>query len=112
MGLRRGIMAAMVITLMLQVAMCKSEISRADFPNGFTFGTASSAFQYEGAVKEDGRGPSVWDTFSHTFGKILDFSNADVAVDQYHRYEEDIQLMKDMGMDAYRFSISWTRIFP
>ncbi|KAL4331069.1 hypothetical protein AHAS_Ahas13G0463200 [Arachis hypogaea] len=112
MELRRGIMAAMVITLMLQVARCKSEISRADFPNGFTFGTASSAFQYEGAVKEDGRGPSVWDTFSHTFGKILDFSNADVAVDQYHRYEEDIQLMKDMGMDAYRFSISWTRIFP
>ncbi|XP_016190889.1 beta-glucosidase 40 [Arachis ipaensis] len=91
MGLRRGIMAAMVITLMLQVAMCKSEISRADFPNGFTFGTASSAFQYEGAVKEDGRGPSVWDTFSHTFGKILDFSNADVAVDQYHRYEYQIQ---------------------
>ncbi|KAF3486605.1 hypothetical protein F2Q69_00054297 [Brassica cretica] len=68
--------------------------------------------QYEGAVKEDGRGPTIWDTFSHTFGKITDFSNADVAVDQYHRYEEDVQLMKNMGMDAYRFSISWARIFP
>ncbi|XP_010521462.1 PREDICTED: beta-glucosidase 40-like isoform X2 [Tarenaya hassleriana] len=89
-----------------------ADINRASFPNGFVFGTASAAFQYEGAVKEDGRGPSVWDTFSHTLGKIADFSNADVAVDQYHRYEEDIQLMKNMGMDAYRFSISWTRIFP
>lgn len=68
--------------------------------------------QYEGAVKEDGRGSCVWDKFAHTFGKTLDFSNADVAVDQYHRYQEDIGLMKDMGMDAYRFSISWTRIFP
>ncbi|KAJ4960235.1 hypothetical protein NE237_020145 [Protea cynaroides] len=67
---------------------------------------------YEGAVKEDGRGPTVWDKFSHSFGKIIDFSNADFAVDQYHRYNEDIQLMKDMGMDAYRFSIAWSRIFP
>nr|XP_048318557.1 beta-glucosidase 40 isoform X1 [Ziziphus jujuba var. spinosa] len=92
---------------------CLSQtINRGSFPKGFVFGTASSAFQYEGAVKEDGRGPSVWDTFSHQFGKIADFSNADVAVDQYHLYESDIQLMKDMGMDAYRFSISWSRIFP
>ncbi|KAK7362435.1 hypothetical protein VNO77_04547 [Canavalia gladiata] len=74
--------------------------------------SAFSSGKYEGAVKEDGRGPSVWDTFSHTIGNIADFSNADVAVDQYHRYEEDIQLMKDLGMDAYRFSISWSRIFP
>ncbi|XP_043724405.1 beta-glucosidase 40-like isoform X1 [Telopea speciosissima] len=88
------------------------EIRRTSFPEGFVFGTASSAFQYEGAVKEDGRGPTVWDTYAHSFGKILDFSNADVAVDQYHRYHEDIQLMKDMGMDAYRFSIAWSRIFP
>ncbi|RLN38957.1 beta-glucosidase 6 [Panicum miliaceum] len=67
---------------------------------------------YEGAVKEDGRGKTTWDTFAHTFGKIVDFSNADVAVDQYHRFEEDIQLMADMGMDAYRFSIAWSRILP
>ncbi|KAK3035918.1 hypothetical protein RJ639_031341 [Escallonia herrerae] len=70
------------------------------------------AEDYEGAVKEDGRGQTIWDTFAHTFGKVSDFSNADVAVDQYHRYKEDIQLMKDMGMDAYRFSIAWSRIFP
>ncbi|KAG0456853.1 hypothetical protein HPP92_024641 [Vanilla planifolia] len=68
--------------------------------------------EYEGAVKEDGRGPTVWDKFAHSFGKVIDFSNADVAVDQYHRFEEDVQLMADMGMDAYRFSISWSRIFP
>ncbi|XP_039065693.1 beta-glucosidase 40-like [Hibiscus syriacus] len=87
-------------------------ISRASFPKGFVFGTASASYQYEGAVKEDGRGPTIWDTFSHSTGIILDGSNADVAVDQYHRYVEDIQLMKDMGMDAYRFSIAWSRIFP
>ncbi|KAK3042328.1 hypothetical protein RJ639_002374 [Escallonia herrerae] len=90
-----------------------SEISR------FFYGLYDSSicyFQYEGAVKEDGRGQTIWDTFAHTFdydaGKVPDFSNADVAVDQYHRYIEDIQLMKNMGMDAYRFSIAWSRIFP
>ncbi|KAH9708069.1 Beta-glucosidase 40 [Citrus sinensis] len=107
--------ANLVVSLLLVafgIQTCSSQINRASFPKGFVFGTASSAFQYEGAVKEDGRGPTVWDTFSHTFGKILDNSNADVAVDQYHRYPEDVQLMKDMGMDAYRFSIAWSRIFP
>eukprot|EP00253_Pinus_taeda_P000856 PITA_00856 len=88
------------------------EFSRKNFPPGFVFGTASSAFQYEGAVEEDGRGPSVWDTYSHKIGSILDSSNADIAVDHYHRYREDIGLIVDMGMDAYRFSISWSRIFP
>ncbi|XP_025015895.1 beta-glucosidase 40 isoform X2 [Ricinus communis] len=113
--MRRGneALVILVIVLVLEIQSCLSQqINRASFPKGFVFGTASSAFQYEGAVKEDGRGPSVWDTFSHSFGKILDFSNADVAVDQYHRFAEDIQLMKDMGMDAYRFSISWPRIYP
>ncbi|CAN0929447.1 Beta-glucosidase 40 [Linum grandiflorum] len=89
-----------------------SVISRGSFPKGFAFGTASAAFQYEGAVEADGRGATIWDTYSHTVGKILDFSNADVAVDQYHRFDDDIKLMKDIGLDAYRFSISWTRIFP
>ncbi|PIN21943.1 Beta-glucosidase, lactase phlorizinhydrolase [Handroanthus impetiginosus] len=91
---------------------CGQNISRGSFPKGFVFGTASSAYQYEGAVKEDGRGQTIWDTFAHTFGKILDFSNADVTTDQYHLYPNDIQLMKDMGMDAYRFSIAWSRIYP
>ncbi|XP_073032946.1 beta-glucosidase 6-like [Primulina eburnea] len=91
---------------------CGQNISRRRFPEGFVFGTASSAYQFEGAVKEDGRGQTIWDTFAHTFGKVLDFSNADVATNQYHLYSGDIQLMKDMGMDAYRFSIAWSRIYP
>ncbi|XP_057465563.1 putative beta-glucosidase 41 isoform X1 [Actinidia eriantha] len=88
-------------------------ISRADFPGGFVFGTASSAYQFEGAVDEGNKGASIWDTFTRQpAGRILDFSNADTAVDQYHRFKSDIDLMKDLGMDAYRFSISWPRIFP
>eukprot|EP00253_Pinus_taeda_P029354 PITA_29354 len=66
----------------------------------------------EGAAHEGGKGPSIWDTFSHIPGKIADGMNGDVAVDQYHRYKEDVQLLKYMGMDVYRFSISWPRIFP
>ncbi|KAG5240183.1 beta-glucosidase [Salix suchowensis] len=109
---RRGIAWVVIVLVAFEIQTCLSQINRASFPKGFVFGTASSAFQYEGAVKEDGRGPSVWDKFSHTFGKIIDFSNADVAVDQFHLFDEDIKLMKDMGMDAYRFSISWSRIYP
>ncbi|GLU09529.1 hypothetical protein SLE2022_263840 [Rubroshorea leprosula] len=111
MSLRKNIALAIAF-LVLGIQACLSEINRTSFPQGFVFGTASSAFQYEGAVKEAGRGATIWDTFSHTSGKIIDGSNADVAEDQYHRYPEDIQLMKDMGMDAYRFSIAWSRIFP
>ncbi|KFK27066.1 hypothetical protein AALP_AA8G330000 [Arabis alpina] len=87
-------------------------ISRANFPDGFVFGTASSAYQFEGAVSEGNKGQSIWDTFTKKPGKILDFSNADTTVDQYHRFHSDIDLMKDLRMDAYRFSISWSRIFP
>ncbi|KAK4493433.1 hypothetical protein RD792_011597 [Penstemon davidsonii] len=110
-GINGLIFAIFVVGLWIQIC-CGQNISRGSFPKGFVFGTASSAYQYEGAVKEDGRGPTIWDTFAHTFGKILDFSNADVANDQYHLYSEDIKLMKDMGMDAYRFSIAWSRIYP
>ncbi|KAI3831303.1 hypothetical protein MKX03_034089 [Papaver bracteatum] len=108
-----GIVLVLVLVC-YQIQSCSSaeNISRRSFPKGFVFGTASSAYQYEGAVKEDGRGATVWDSFAHTFGKVIDFSNADVAVNQYHLYPEDIQLMKDMGMDAYRFSIAWSRIYP
>lgn len=102
------------LSLLLTTAMfLRSEsTSRADFPDGFTFGTASSAYQFEGAVDEGNKGDSIWDTFSRLPGRILDFSNADQAVDQYHRFKTDIDLMKNLGMDAYRFSISWSRIFP
>ncbi|KAJ6987642.1 hypothetical protein NC653_020788 [Populus alba x Populus x berolinensis] len=85
--LRRGIALVIIVSVAFQIQTCLSQINRASFPKGFVFGTASSAFQYEGAVKEGGRGPSVWDKFSHTFGKIIDFSNADVAVDQFHHFD-------------------------
>src|SRR6266481_5356147 len=84
----------------------------ASFPNGFIWGTATSAYQIEGAVKEDGRGQSIWDTFSHTPGKIRDRTNADRANDHYHRYKEDVGLIKGLGVKAYRFSIAWPRVFP
>jgi beta-glucosidase len=82
------------------------------FPKGFLWGTATSSYQIEGAVKEDGRGSSIWDTFSHTSGTISDKSNGDIAANHYHLYKEDIQLMKALGTRAYRFSIAWPRVFP
>jgi beta-glucosidase len=84
----------------------------AGFPTDFLWGTATSAYQVEGAVNEDQRGPSIWDRYAHTSGKILDHSCADVANDHYHRYKEDVQLIKAMGVKAYRFSIAWPRVFP
>jgi len=75
-------------------------------------GTASASYQIEGAVAEDGRGPSIWDTFSHTPGKIEDGTNGDKACDHYYRWWEDVELMKKLGVNAYRFSISWSRILP
>jgi beta-glucosidase len=84
----------------------------APFPKGFLWGTATSAYQIEGAVDEDGRGRSIWDTFSHTPGKISDHSNADRANDHYHRYKEDVGLIKELGVKAYRFSVAWPRVFP
>src|SRR5277367_1901865 len=84
----------------------------AGFPKDFLWGTATSAYQIEGAVNEDGRGRSIWDTFSHTPGKIEDHSNADRANDHYHRYKEDVGLIKQLGVKAYRFSIAWPRVFP
>ena len=75
-------------------------------------GDGDVAYQIEGAVNEDGRGPSIWDRFAHTRGTISDHSNADTATDHYHRYTEDVQLMKALGAKAYRFSIAWPRVFP
>ncbi len=82
------------------------------FENDFLFGTSTSSYQIEGAVKEDGRTLSIWDIFSKIPGKIYMDDNGDIACDHYHRYKEDVKLMKAIGLDAYRFSISWSRIFP
>ncbi|MFH9728895.1 GH1 family beta-glucosidase [Streptomyces sp. NPDC017260] len=84
----------------------------AAFPADFTWGTATSAYQIEGAATEDGRAPSIWDTFSHTPGKVAGDDHGDVACDHYHRWPEDIALMKRMGTDAYRMSIAWPRVMP
>ncbi len=82
------------------------------FPNNFLWGTATSSYQIEGAASEDGRGPSIWDTFCRTPGKVVNGDDGDVACDHYHRYPEDIELMAELGVQAYRFSIAWPRIFP
>ncbi|WP_167153052.1 GH1 family beta-glucosidase [Streptomyces sp. MBT27] len=82
------------------------------FPPGFLWGAATSAYQIEGAVAEGGRTPSIWDTFSHTPGRTDGGDTGDVAVDHYHRMREDVALMADMGLTAYRFSVSWSRVQP
>ncbi|MCL7028616.1 hypothetical protein MKW94_021777 [Papaver nudicaule] len=96
-----------------KLCSCQTEngFSRNDFPTNFIFGSGSSSYQVEGAANEDGRTPSIWDTYTHA-GKMHDKSNGDVAADQYHRYKEDVKLMVDTGLDAYRFSISWPRLIP
>ena len=83
-----------------------------EFPKEFVFGSATASYQIEGAVDEDGRGPSIWDTFSHTPGKTVNGDTGDVADDHYHRLEEDLDLMQSLGLQAYRFSIAWPRIVP
>ncbi|KAF2620943.1 hypothetical protein F2Q68_00041819 [Brassica cretica] len=90
----------------------KNSFGRSVFPEGFLFGTASSAYQYEGAINEAPRGESVWDTFVRKYPERNCYSNADQAVEFYSHYKEDIQRMKDINMDAFRFSISWPRILP
>src|SRR5690625_3836592 len=82
------------------------------FPKEMKWGVATAAYQIEGAATEGGRGPSIWDTFSKTPGKVINGDNGDIACDSYHRYEEDVKLMKELGVDTYRFSVSWPRIFP
>jgi beta-glucosidase len=87
-------------------------ISGPKFPKGFKWGTATAAYQVEGSYNKDGRGLSIWDVFSHTPGKIRDGTSGDAADDHYNRLEEDVELMKELGVQLYRFSISWPRIFP
>lgn len=87
-------------------------MTKKEFPKDFLWGSASAAYQVEGAWDEDGKGKSIWDEFVRIPGKTFKGTNGDLAVDHYHRYQEDIQLMKEQGLKAYRFSVAWTRIFP
>ena len=83
-----------------------------EFPEGFIWGASTAAYQIEGAPSADGKGPSVWDTFSHTRGKVRGGDTGDIACDSYHRYPEDVALMASLGLKSYRFSISWPRVQP
>ncbi|XP_020089298.1 beta-glucosidase 31-like [Ananas comosus] len=117
------ITSLLLVVVLLHVSSVKTEaeaeaeavggraLSRDDFPPGFIFGAGSSAYQVEGAAAEDGRKPSIWDPFTHA-GKSFDGSNGDIAADQYHKYKEDVKLMHEIGLDAYRFSIAWPRLIP
>ncbi|MFF8964108.1 GH1 family beta-glucosidase [Streptomyces globisporus] len=86
--------------------------AQAPFPTGFLWGAATAAYQVEGAASERGRTPSIWDTFSHTPGKVVNGDTGDVAADHFHRYRDDVALMKRLGLQAYRFSVSWSRVQP
>ncbi|GJM92784.1 hypothetical protein PR202_ga09282 [Eleusine coracana subsp. coracana] len=108
-------MAAASLLLVVVVAVHGAApalgFTRSDFPEDFVFGAATSAYQYEGAVAEDGRSPSIWDAYTHA-GKMPDKSNGDVAADGYHKYKDDVKLIAETGLEAYRFSISWSRLIP
>jgi beta-glucosidase len=82
------------------------------FPEGFLWGASTASYQIEGAAREDGRGPSIWDIFSHIPGKVANGDTGDVACDHYHRWREDVGLMRELGIGAYRFSVAWPRILP
>jgi beta-glucosidase len=94
------------------VKSTKERPSLASFPPGFIFGASTSAYQIEGAVAQDGRQPSIWDTFSHTPGKVTHGDTGDIACDHYHRLESDLDLLVDLGLNSYRFSVAWPRVIP
>ena len=87
-------------------------MKKIQFPTGFLWGAATASYQIEGAWNEDGKGESIWDMVSHKPGKIMNGDTGDIACDHYHRYKEDVKLMNELNLNAYRFSISWPRIFP
>ncbi len=108
-----GLLAGASSAAMLpQVAHAAAPTSSRSFPKGFLWGSATASYQVEGANSEGGRGPSIWDTFSHTPGKVHGGDTGDIADDYFHKYTQDIALMKDLGLKSCRFSISWSRIFP
>ncbi|CAG7881257.1 unnamed protein product, partial [Brassica rapa] len=107
-GMDRITMFLLAATLAAVRCGCDANYTRNDFPHDFAFGSGTSAYQWEGAYDEDGKKPSVWDTYVHS--RNLD--NGDITCDGYHKYKEDVQLMVETGLDAFRFSISWSRLIP
>src|SRR5437868_8373899 len=108
-----GTAAALATGSFPRVAL--AQVPRANslrFPTGFLWGCATAAYQIEGATNEDGREPSIWDTFSHTPGRTFQGDTGDVADDSYHLYKEDVRLLKALGAQTYRMSISWSRVLP
>ncbi|CAL5210847.1 unnamed protein product [Lathyrus oleraceus] len=105
-------MHLLVAAILISVVSFANAFTRNDFPPNFLFGAGTSAYQVEGAAKEDGRKPSIWDTFAHAGNAGQFEGNGDIACDQYHKYKDDVKLMAKMGLDAYRFSISWSRLIP
>jgi beta-glucosidase/6-phospho-beta-glucosidase/beta-galactosidase len=100
------------LSILFQIRSNINSLSEDGFPSDFVWGVATSAYQIEGATHEDGRGESIWDTFVQRPGTILDNSTGDRADDHYHLWKQDVALMKSLNVRAYRFSISWTRIYP
>ena len=96
----------------MSAAPAAPALSRSEFPAGFAFGVSTASYQIEGAIGEDGRRPSIWDTFSHTPGRVLNGDTGDVAVDHFHRVPQDVAIMRELGLQAYRFSIAWSRVQP
>src|SRR4030095_16470697 len=92
--------------------MTKMRTETIEFPEKFLWGAATSAYQVEGSPLADGAGPSIWQRFSHTPNLVQDGDTGDVACDHYRRYRDDVKLMRELGLTAYRFSISWSRILP
>jgi len=109
----KGVAAAATAGALLpRFALGEPLPSALHYPKGFLWGCATAAYQIEGGAKDDGRGPSIWDTFAHTWGKTNHGETGDVADDSYHLYKEDVKLLKSLGVSTYRMSISWSRVFP
>ena len=111
-GVAAAAAAASVGISLPRFALGEARPGRIQYPKGFLWGCATAAYQIEGGAKDDGRGPSLWDVFSHTPGKTHNGETGDVADDSYHLYKEDTQLLKNLGVQVYRMSISWSRVFP
>jgi beta-glucosidase len=95
-----------------ELLRAEQPVGLSTFPSGFVWGVATASYQIEGGVRADGRGPSIWDTFSHTPGRVLNGDTGDVACDHYFRWRDDVALLRELGVGAYRFSIAWPRILP